>query len=81
MAPLDHPKEEVRKALKQARAAGWSVAKAKGRTGHTWGFVVCPGGSCRVAVWGSPRTQENLARYIRSKVATCRCRSSREEGA
>ena len=30
MPPLEHPKKEVRKALKQARAARWSVVRSRG---------------------------------------------------
>lgn len=68
-----HPKKEVRKALKQARAAGWSIVKAKGRSSHAWGVAVCPGGACRVRLSSTPRVPEDLARRIRCNVAYCRC--------
>lgn len=67
------PKKEVRKALKQARAAGWSVVRSKGRSGHTWGVVVCPSGACRLRLPGTPRVPEDVASRIRHKMANCRC--------
>ena len=79
VAQLEHPKKEVRKALKQARAAGWSVVKAKGRSSHTWGTVVCPVGVCQLRVSGTPRVPEDSARVIRSIVAKCRCIEREED--
>ena len=79
VTPLEHPKKEVRKALKQARASGWSVIKAKGRASHTWGTLVCPVGTCRMRLYGTPRVPEDLARVIRSIVAKCRCTERRED--
>ena len=77
--PLEHPKKEVRKALKQARAAGWSVVRSRGRSSHAWGVVMCPSGACRLRLYGTPRVPEDLARWIRRKVLNCRCIPSGEE--
>ena len=68
-----HPKKEVHKALKQARAAGWSVVRSRGRSSHAWGLAACPSGTCRVRLSGTPRTPEDLADTIRRNVANCRC--------
>ena len=75
----EHPKKEVRKALRRARAAGWSVVKSKDRSSHAWGTAVCPGGTCRVWLSGTPRTPEDLADTIRRNVANCSCTPVRKE--
>ena len=78
--PLEHPKKEVRKVLKQARAAGWSVVRSKGRSGHSWGAVVCPSGTCRVRLPGTPRVPQDLADKVKRSIAKCTCASTLKEG-
>ena len=49
-----HPSKEVEAALKALEAVGWTVKKAKGRSAHAWGYVLCPanaGDACRSGVF------------------------------
>lgn len=42
MARGVHPKKEVRKAIKELRAAGWRIEVATGGHAHRWGTATCP---------------------------------------
>ena len=42
MARGVHPKKEVRKAIKEPRAAGWTIEVAVGGHAHRWGTATCP---------------------------------------
>ena len=62
-----HPDKGIRKAIKQAAAAGWSVDYGKG---HRWGTLLC-GAGCRVAVWSTPRNPDVIAKRIGEAVRKC----------
>jgi len=62
-----HPNKDIRKAIADAEAAGWTVEAGKG---HTWGILRC-GQGCRVAVWSTPRNPTTIAKRIREAVEKC----------
>ena len=74
MARGVHPKKEVRKALKELRAAGWTIEVARGGHSHRWGTAVCPHWHidhsgrmhhCVQSIDGTPRNPGNHAKRIR----------------
>ena len=80
MARGVHPKKEVRKALKELRAAGWTIEVARGGRAHRWGTATCPyqhpdgsGGlsRCALVVYGTPRNEDNHARELRRGLRRC----------
>ena len=42
MARGVHPKKEIRQALKELTAAGWTIEIAVGGHSHRWGTATCP---------------------------------------
>lgn len=69
---MKHPSKEIRKALKEAEAAGWTVKKASARS-HAWGRIYCPYGhsQCQMSIWSTPRVPEHHARLIRAYIRKC----------
>lgn len=74
MARGTHPKKEVRKALKELRAAGWTIEVAVGGHAHGWGTATCPhlhpggpGGvySCVLGIRSTPRNEGDHANRLR----------------
>jgi hypothetical protein len=74
-----HPIKEIQKALEYAEAQGWRVVKAKGRSAHAWGKILCPwndsecrcGTFCRASVWSTPKVPEHAANQIHRIVDGC----------
>jgi hypothetical protein len=62
-----HPDKDIRKAVAQAEAAGWTVDPGKN---HTWGVLKC-GQGCKLAIWCTPRNPTTIAKRIREHVAKC----------
>lgn len=62
-----HPNKDIRKAITEARDAGWTVDAGKN---HTWGTLKC-GYGCKVAVWSTPRNQTTFAKRIREALQKC----------
>lgn len=88
MARDTHPKKEVRKALKELRAAGWTIEVAVGGHSHRWGTVTCPyqhpDGSgdatrCVRVVYGTPRNQSDQANRLRRTLRQCQQALARSE--
>ena len=80
MARGVHPKKEVRKALKELRAAGWTIDVTAGR-GHRRGIATCPHqhpddagrlSQCVVGIDCTPRNQGDHANRIRRALRKCR---------
>ena len=80
MARGIHPKKEVRKALKELRAAGWTIEAAVGGHAHRWGTATCPhqhpdgsGGviRCVQGIRSTPRNEGNHARELRRALRWC----------
>lgn len=80
MARGTHPKKEVRKALKELRAAGWTIALAVGGNAHRWGTATCPHqhpdesgrtSSCVHAVHSTPRNEADHANRLRWTLRKC----------
>ena len=90
MARGIHPKKEVRKAIKELRAAGWTIEVAVGGHAHRWGTATCPhqhpdglGGATRCVrvIYGTPRNQYDEANRLRRSLRMChemRARSEQE---
>ena len=81
MARGVHPKKEVRKAIKELRAAGWTIEVAAGGHSHRWGTAICPnlhpeglGGlsRCVRAIRSTPRNEGDHAKYLRHAIKECR---------
>ena len=80
MARGVHPKKEVRKAIKELRAAGWTIEVAVGGHTHRWGTATCPhqhpdgsGGvtRCSRGIHGTPRNQYDQADRLRRALREC----------
>lgn len=80
MARKKHPSKDIESALQEIEALGWTVEEAKGRSAHSWGYVLCPaneenacrsGVFCRMSVWSTPRNPRNHARELLRKAAGC----------
>lgn len=93
MARGVHPKKEVRKAVKELMAAGWTIEIASGR-GHRWGTATCPHQhrddsgrtvGCAQVIYGTPRSQDNHAGRLRRALREClerleRCEQQEQQG-
>jgi hypothetical protein len=62
---VGHPNKDVRKAIKEAEKAGWTVKKGKN---HRWGTLLC-GQGCKLAVASTPRDPGAIAKRIGERVA------------
>jgi hypothetical protein len=64
MPEWSHSKKEVRRALNDAYAAGFTIKESGG---HSWGTIQCPHADCRqrMSVWSTPRDQDVHAGQIR----------------
>ena len=80
MARGVHPKKEVRTAIKELRAAGWTVEVAAGGHAHRWGTATCPhqhpdgsGGlsRCVKPIHSTPRNEGNHAAELRRALRWC----------
>lgn len=80
MARGIHPKKEVRRAIKELRAAGWTIKTAVGGHAHRWGTATCPhqhlDGSdgrshCVQAIRSTPRNEGNEANRLRRALRQC----------
>jgi hypothetical protein len=69
MAKDRRPNTDIRKAIVDARRAGWTVEKAKG-AGHRWGTLSC-GHGCAVSIAGTPRRPGDIAKRIREAIEKC----------
>ena len=74
------PKKEVRKAIKELRAAGWTIEAVVGGNAHRWGTATCPhqhpdgsGGviHCVQGIRSTPRNEGNHARELRRALRWC----------
>ncbi len=88
MAGGVHPKKEVRKALKELRAAGWTIEVALGGHSHRWGTATCPhqhpDGSgeatcCTRVIYGTPHNQYDEADRLRRALRKCHEMRARSE--
>lgn len=88
MASGTHPRKEVRKALKELRAAGWTIKTAVGGHAHRWGTVTCPhqhpDGSgeatcCVRVIYGTPHNQYDEANRLRRALRKCQELLARSE--
>ncbi|MYG52939.1 MAG: hypothetical protein F4204_11500 [Rhodospirillaceae bacterium] len=75
-----HPNKEIESALKDLESAGWMVEETKGRSAHSWGYVLCPanagnvcrsGTFCRMSVWSTPRNPQAHASELLRKANGC----------
>ena len=80
MARGVHPKKEVRKALKELKAAGWTIEVAAGRNPHRWGTATCPHrhpdgpdtvSSCVHGIRSTPRNESDHAKRLRWALRKC----------
>lgn len=80
MARGVHPKKEVRKALEELRASGWTIQVAIGGHAHRWGTAICPhqhpdgsGGVTRCVHFmrSTPRSEGKHARQLRHALLVC----------
>lgn len=80
MARTKHPSKDIETALQELEALGWSVEEAKGRSAHSWGYILCPANAgnacrsgvfCRMSVWSTPRNPRNHARELIRKASGC----------
>ena len=80
MARGTHPKKEVRKALKELRAAGWTIKTAVGGHAHRWGTATCPhqhpdgsgkAACCVKIIYGTPHNQDDQANRLRRALRKC----------
>ena len=78
MARGVHPKKEIRKALKELAAAGWTIEIAVGGHSHRWGTATCPhqhpdgsGGlsRCVQGIRSTPRNEGDHARNFGERCA------------
>lgn len=83
MARGTHPKKEVRRAIKELRAAGWTIEVAVGGHTHRWGTATCPHqhpsspgrpSSCVRFIYGTPHNQYNEANRLRRALRKCQRR-------
>ena len=88
MARGVHPKKEVRKAIKEMRAAGWTIEIAVGGHAHRWGTATCPyqhpdgsGGvnRCALVIYGTPRNHYDQADRLRQALRKCQKKLVRPE--
>ena len=91
MAGGTHPKKEVRRAIKELRAAGWTIEVAVGGHAHRWGTATCPhqhpDGSDTVSrcvrfIYGTPHNQYDEADRLRRALRRCQetpARSDQEQ--
>ncbi len=75
-----HPDKEIEAALAALERMGWSVHKVKGKSAHSWGYVLCPANAkdacrggvfCRMSVWSTPRNPRSHARSLLNKAQGC----------
>ena len=80
MARGVHPKKEVRKALKELRAASWTIEIAAGGNAHRWGTAICPHehpdgpgrmSSCVQGIRSTPRNDGDHANRLRQALRKC----------
>lgn len=74
-----HPKPPIESAVQYAESLGWRVIMSPG---HAWGFLYCPHGArdgCRLGVWSTPKSPENHARHLRSRIDACSHRNQAEQ--
>lgn len=80
MARGIHPKKEVRKAIKELRAAGWKIRLAAGGHSHQWGTATCPYqhsdssgrlSRCVKSIHSTPRNGGNHAAELRRALRWC----------
>ena len=88
MARGVHPKKEIRKALQELTAAGWTIEIAVGGHSHRWGTATCPhqhpDGSgrafrCSLFIYGTPRSEGNQAKELRQALRRCEQRVAQSE--
>jgi hypothetical protein len=74
-----HPSKDIESTLQELEALGWQVEEAKGRSAHSWGYVLCPtndgsasrsGVFCRMS-WSTPKSPRNHARELLRKASGC----------
>ena len=75
-----HPIKEIEAALSALERMGWAVEAAKGRSAHSWGYVLCPANAgnacrsglfCRMSVWSTPTAPQRHARELLRKAQGC----------
>lgn len=80
MSRPKHPSKEIERVLVELEKLGWQVEKAKGKSAHAWGFVLCPenarelcrsGVFCRMSVWSTPRNPQKHAQELLKKAHGC----------
>jgi hypothetical protein len=80
MARKKHPSKDIESALQELEDLGWQVEEAKGRSAHSWGYVLCPANAgdacrsgvfCRMSVWSTPTNPQDHGRELRRKASGC----------
>ena len=80
MARGVHPKKEIRKALKELTAAGWTIEIAVGGHSHRWGTATCPHQHpdssgrtfrCVQGIRSTPRNEGDHAKELRRALRRC----------
>jgi hypothetical protein len=68
----EHKNKHIREAIKYAKSRGWTYEKRYGK-GHAVGRLRCQFGhhECQMSVWGTPRSPEDHAMRIKSRVDKC----------
>ena len=83
-----HPKKEVRKALEELRAAGWTIEVAVGGHAHRWGTATCPhehpdgpgrASSCVQGIRSTPRDEGDHANRLRQALRKCQALLARSK--
>ena len=73
MSEPRHPNKEIRAAVEDALARGWTLVPG-GPPAHAWGQLRCPfgqRGGCQKSVYSTPRKPEAHAAEIRRYVNRC----------
>jgi hypothetical protein len=62
VSPGRHPRNPVAQALESAKGAGLSVVEI--HKGHRWGKVACDDCGVSLAVWSTPKNDDDHAKQI-----------------
>ncbi len=69
---MSHQNKDIRKAIEYAKSKDWTYVLAGGKS-HIKGRLKCPVSDpdCALAIYGTPRNPNNIAKMIRREVDKC----------